>query len=68
MGKFEIIKTDRLLIRTLEMKDKEEFFKYRSMPEVYKYQSLRPINISEIEEFIIRNIFGGRLYYGLQNC
>lgn len=56
MGKFESIRTDRLLIRTLEMKDKEDFFKYRSMPEVYKYQSLRPKNISEIEEFINRNM------------
>lgn len=56
MGKFEIIRTDRLLIRTLEMKDKEDFFKYRSMPEIHKYQSWRPKNISEIEEFIIKNI------------
>lgn len=55
MKKFKDISTDRLLIRTLEMKDKEEFFKYRSMPEVYQYQSLRPTNISEIEEFINRN-------------
>jgi hypothetical protein len=46
MGKFEIIRTDRLLIRTLEMKDKEDFYKYRSMPEIYKYQSWRPKNIS----------------------
>ncbi|NYB75233.1 GNAT family N-acetyltransferase [Sedimentibacter hydroxybenzoicus DSM 7310] len=49
------IETGRLLVRTLSMKDKEAFYKYRSMPEVYKYQSMRPKNISEIEEFIKKN-------------
>lgn len=56
MNKFDYIETDRLLLRTLDMKDKEPFFKYRSMPEVYKYQSWRPEDIEEIEEFIKKNI------------
>lgn len=56
MGKLKDIRTGRLIIRTLEMKDKEAFFKYRSLPEIYQYQSWRPINISEIEEFINKNI------------
>lgn len=55
MNNFIIIKTDRLFIRILEMKDKEDFFKYRSMPEIYQYQSWRPKLISEIEEFINKN-------------
>ena len=50
------IKTDRLLIRILEMKDKEDFFEYRSMPEIHQYQSWRPKQISEIEEFIDKNV------------
>jgi RimJ/RimL family protein N-acetyltransferase len=54
MEKFNIVKTDRLLIRTLQMKDKEDFFEYRSMPEIYKFQSFRPKNLNEIEEFIIK--------------
>jgi len=37
------------------MKDKEAFFHYRSLPEIYKYQSWRPSNIEEIEEFITKN-------------
>jgi RimJ/RimL family protein N-acetyltransferase len=37
------------------MKDKEDFFQYRSMPEIYQYQSWRPKHIKEIEEFIIKN-------------
>ncbi len=56
MEKFENIRTERLIIRTLDMKDKEVFYKYRSMPEIYQYQSLRPKTISEIEEFINKNI------------
>ncbi|MEI8199454.1 MAG: GNAT family N-acetyltransferase [Eubacteriales bacterium] len=56
MGYFHDIKTDRLLIRTLEMKDKDAFFLYRSLPEIYKYQSWRPSRIEEIEEFIDKNV------------
>lgn len=51
-----MIRTDRLLIRIPEMKDKEDFFVYRSMPEIHKYQSWRPKLISEIEEFINKNV------------
>ena len=49
------IETERLLIRTLSMEDKEAFYKYRSMPEVYKYQSMRPASINEVEKFISKN-------------
>lgn len=55
MGSFEI-KTQRLLIRILDMKDKESFFKYRSLPEIYRFQSWKPKTINEIEEFIMKNI------------
>ena len=55
MNNLNSIETDRLLIRILEMKDKEDFFKYRSMPEIYKYQSWKPKFIREAEEFIIKN-------------
>lgn len=56
MDKSFYIETDKLLIRTLEMKDKNKFFQYRSMPEVYQYQALRPKDIDEIEEFISKNV------------
>ncbi|MCL6606437.1 MAG: GNAT family N-acetyltransferase [Paenibacillus sp.] len=56
MNKFNRIETDRLFIRTLEMNDLEAFFNYRSMPEVYKYQSWRPVNINEVETFISTNM------------
>jgi RimJ/RimL family protein N-acetyltransferase len=56
VSKFDHIETDRLLIRTLEMKDKNAFFQYRSMPEIYQYQGWRPKDIDEIEEFINKNI------------
>ncbi len=55
MSNFNNIETDRLLIRKPELKDKEDFFQYRSMPEVYQYQSWKPTDISEIENFINRN-------------
>ncbi len=49
------IQTDRLLIRAIELKDKEDFFHYRSMPQVYQYQTWKPKRIGEIEEFIRKN-------------
>lgn len=52
---FKSMETQRLLIRTLEMKDKEAFFQYRSRPEVYEYQSWRPREIGEIESFLTKN-------------
>ena len=55
MNKFNCIKTNRLVIRMLEMKDKDAFFKYRILPEVYKYQSWIPKDIREIEHFIEKN-------------
>ncbi len=56
MKKFNFIETDRLIISTLKMKDKTEFFQYRSLPEVYQYQGWRPKDIEEIEEFINKNV------------
>jgi len=56
INEFDIITTDRLRIRTLEMKDRDIFFSYRSMPEVYKYQSWQPEDIHEVEKFISENM------------
>jgi RimJ/RimL family protein N-acetyltransferase len=51
MNAFKIILTDRLLIRKLELSDNNEFFKYRSLPEIYEFQSFRPEDIIESESF-----------------
>ncbi|MFF2093348.1 GNAT family N-acetyltransferase [Paenibacillus sp. NPDC058174] len=56
MNTFNNITTDRLIIRTLEMIDRDAFYKYRSMPEVYKYQSWKPENIGDSEAFILANM------------
>jgi len=53
---FGTIETERLFLRTLNLTDKDAFFKYRSMPEVYKYQAWCPKNTAEIEAFIIKNL------------
>lgn len=55
MNQFNSIKTDRLLVRTLEMKDKYDIFKYRIMQDITQFQSWKPENISDVEEFIIAN-------------
>lgn len=52
MKTFTPITTDRLLLRKLEITDSEEFFTYRSLPEVCEYQSFMPRNISEAGGFI----------------
>ncbi len=49
------ISTERLQIRILMMEDKKDFFSYRSLPEVYKYQSWQPKDIKESEDFINNN-------------
>ena len=55
MNGFSTIETDRLFIRTLEMGDKESFFTYRAMPEIYQYQAWRPKCMEEAEKFIRKN-------------
>ena len=52
MNIFKSITTDRLLIRKLEINDSEDFFKYRSLSEVYEYQSFAPKIIEEAYDFI----------------
>lgn len=49
-----LIETDRLILKTIDLKDAEVMFKYRSDPEVYKYQSWLPKSVKEVEDFIIK--------------
>lgn len=44
--------TERLELNRLEMKDKDDFFEYRSLPAVYKYQTFKPKVIEDVMEFI----------------
>ena len=44
--------TERLLIRPVEIDDKEALFSYRADPETYKYLSLVPQSADDVEEFI----------------
>jgi RimJ/RimL family protein N-acetyltransferase len=55
MNKFITITTDRLLLRKLEINDRDDFFRYRSLPEVYEYQSFMPKNVGEVDDFIRDN-------------
>lgn len=55
MEDFNDIESERLLIRILKLQDKEEFFCYRCLPEVFRYQGWRPLTIAEAEKFIIKN-------------
>lgn len=50
------ITTDRLSLRILDVEDREAFFKYRSLPAVYEYQSWKPQTLDEIDIFIEKNI------------
>lgn len=44
--------TGRLYLRKLEPADCEAFFAYRSLPEVYKFQSFKPQNAKDAARFI----------------
>jgi len=50
--KFLSISTNRLIIRNLKPADLEDFYLYRSNPEVTKYQGFDIMTIAEAEDFI----------------
>lgn len=51
MNVFNTILKERLLIRKLELADNNDFFKYRSSPEIYEFQSFNPKDKKESESF-----------------
>lgn len=51
MNVFEPILTDRLLLRKLEITDLDDFFEYRSLPEIYEFQSFKPEDLKKAKEF-----------------
>ena len=55
MNNLDTFETSRLVIRALDIRDKEALFRYRSLPEVYRFQSWQPKDIADIEEFITAN-------------
>ena len=55
MTQSEIIQTERLLLRPLTLADAEAFFRYRSLPEVCRFQSFQPKTRAEIEAFLRTN-------------
>jgi RimJ/RimL family protein N-acetyltransferase len=54
MNSFKVLLTERLIIRKLELTDIDDFFKYRSLPEVYEFQSFKPKDKKEAEDFFSR--------------
>ena len=52
MNIFKSISTDRLLINKLDTTYKNAFYEYRSLPEVYEYQTFKPVDTKEAEDFI----------------
>ncbi len=51
---FADIETERLVLRPLQPDDAAAVFRYRSDPEVYRYQHWEPSSVSEVDEFIAR--------------
>ncbi|MEP6262694.1 MAG: GNAT family protein [Gillisia sp.] len=47
-------KTERIIIRPVEIGDKESIFTYRADPETSKYLSLTPQTVEDVEEFITK--------------
>jgi RimJ/RimL family protein N-acetyltransferase len=56
MAEFSGITTERLHLRILGENDSTDFFGYRSLPEVGRYQGWRPVTLHEIEGFIASNL------------
>ena len=55
MTQSETIRTKRLLLRPLTLADAEAFFRYRSLPEICRFQSFQPKTHAEIETFLRAN-------------
>ncbi|MBP8640838.1 MAG: GNAT family N-acetyltransferase [Oscillospiraceae bacterium] len=55
MDKSFSLETDRLLVRILKTRDRDAFFIYRTLPEIYQYQAWKPSSISVIDSFILKN-------------
>jgi RimJ/RimL family protein N-acetyltransferase len=50
--KLPIIKTKRLVLKTLTDIDAEALFEYRSKPEIYQHQIWKPKKLEEVKDFI----------------
>lgn len=48
------IETERLILTPLTLADIPEFYGYRALPQVYKYQTWYPKDLSDAEQFITR--------------
>lgn len=51
---FEVICTSRLILRPLQAGDAPILFRYRSDPQVSRYQLWQPADVGEVEHFITR--------------
>lgn len=65
--------TERLIIRSLELSDLDDFLVYRSNPEVTKYQGFDVMNVEQASAFIEQNSTkkfgkaGEWIQYGIEN-
>jgi RimJ/RimL family protein N-acetyltransferase len=49
---FKALHTERLVLRRFTSEDAEDFFAYRSDPEISRYQSWKPKHVDEMRRFI----------------
>ncbi len=56
------ISTERLILRGIKASDAESMFKYRSNPQIYKFQSWKPQTLEEVKEFIYEKPLKFRIY------
>ena len=50
------ISTERLVLRGIRISDAESIFRYRSNPQIYKFQGWNPQTLQEVKEFICEKI------------
>lgn len=56
LGNFPQINTDRLLISILAPQNKDSFYAYRCLTEVYLYKLWEPSSSNEVEDLINKNL------------
>jgi RimJ/RimL family protein N-acetyltransferase len=48
----ELLKSERIILRPIDMKDALDIFSYRSDPGIYNFQTWQPKTVADVEEFI----------------
>ena len=54
----DLLESERIILRPLQLKDAADVFSYRSDPLISRYQNWQPESMADVEEFLAKRIIG----------